>query len=142
MKNYALPLQPPFAEKYTFLVDEIYGVGTMGIAREIEKLHYNRQILETYFRVEWNFDGKQIGIEGLKAIPIGPFITVISIQKQHKDDVMLFLDFRDGDFVRIENLVASIFDERVARACSNLKISLELYFSEDDDVVMLDVLEI
>lgn len=95
MRNFDWVLQPPLADKVTFLVDDLEPSGGYGITQDIEKIDYNRR----HLGVDNNLD---IGIQtslstagGISSVvPLGRYITFIQIKSNEQKGIMWFIDFR------------------------------------------------
>jgi hypothetical protein len=96
MKKHFLISQPPLTEKYSFLVDDINQFGNWGVATDIDKIEYNRNLLDDDFNIDIKIKMLFTQKGMTFVVPIGRFITIVKIRADEKEGSMTFLDFDTG----------------------------------------------
>jgi len=96
MKKHFLISQPPLTEKYSFLVDDINQFGNWGVATDIDKIEYNRNLLGDDFNIDIKIKMLFTQKGMTFVVPIGRFITIVKIRADEKEGSMTFLDFDTG----------------------------------------------
>ncbi|MEM7085239.1 MAG: hypothetical protein AAF489_03605 [Bacteroidota bacterium] len=138
MNKHYLLKQPPLAEKFTFLVDVITDDGNYGLATDIDKVNYNRQLIG-----ELNKDVK-IGLlmsenKGSTFVfDLGNFITVLEISSDELDGMMAFYHcVVDVGQDQLLPLLEARYSKKVAREWFALQEKMLANFSPDHDIVQL-----
>lgn len=91
MEKYYIIRQPPLAEKYTFLVDQISIKSDYGLATDIQKIDYNRYILGETFNIEVNLSLLMTEEEGSTFVfDLGYFVVILEISKDQQQGQMSF----------------------------------------------------
>lgn len=86
-------LQPPFAEKFSLLVDDIGDNENFGIATDLKKIQYNLYQINEDYNVDLQIRQCLVD-EGITDIlNFGRFIIILQIRKDLKKGQMTFFDF-------------------------------------------------
>ncbi|MFD2937072.1 hypothetical protein [Spirosoma flavum] len=95
MGNFDWVLQPPLAEKVTFLVDDLEPSGGYGFTTDIEKIDYNRRHLGINTNLDIGIRTSLSTARGISSVaPLGRYITVIEIKSNEQEGMMWFIDFQ------------------------------------------------
>ena len=92
MKGKYLYPQPPIAEKYTFLVDQLDNTHSLGITSDWNKIEYNLKMMGTEFnqRLEIGLSFLEKGMN--ETIDLGRYIAVVGINKNKSEGIIRFFD--------------------------------------------------
>lgn len=139
MEKYYLISQPPFAEKFTFLVDDITDSKNWGMTTDLEKIKYNRKIFGEDIDVDIQIR-QCLADEGTTTVfSFGRFIVIFQIRKDSKNGRMTFFDF-ETDLTReeIEMKLKPVYSENIVRAWfKSYDILVENFTSINDLAVLL-----
>lgn len=137
MKKEYLVLQPPFAEKYTFLVDDMDKNSMCGVTTDIEKVSYNLRLLGTDFNLNREIQ-TALSDKGISFVyPIGRFVTIIKIRKDEKEGNMMFCDFEAGESIdSIRDMIKKSFSENIF----NKWVELQDIMLEEKDFIVDNVI--
>ena len=134
---YFIP-QPPLAEKFNFLVDDIGDRLAWGRTADIAKINYNRKLLGDDFNLDLK-EKMKLAKEGMTLIlPIGRYITILQLRADEKQGDMTFMDYqieltRDG----IKSMLLERFSESVTNEWLKHYDRFQVAFDEEDNVVLL-----
>tara|TARA_R110001606_G_scaffold362484_2_gene516257 strand:+ start:638 stop:1072 length:435 start_codon:yes stop_codon:yes gene_type:complete len=94
MKGTYLYPQPPIAEKYSFLVDQLDKNHCLGITTDWNKIEYNLKMMGANFnqRLEIGLSFLEKGIT--ETIDVGRYIAVVGINKNKSEGIIRFFDSR------------------------------------------------
>lgn len=114
MKKYYLVPQPPIAEKFTFLVDDITDIGNWGITRDLEKIAYNRNLLDEEINEDIEIRQSLTDVGTSSVFNFGKFIIILELKKGSAEGCMTFFDFQT-DFSRSEliNILKSTYSDNI-----------------------------
>ena len=140
MKKHFLIAQPPLASNYTFLVDEINELHNWGMATDIGKVEYNRDLLGDEFNIDLKIKLLFTKKGCTFVVPIGRFITIMKIRDDENEGSMTFFDFdveasRGALEVMLEEVGYSVAIVNEWLKCYDL-MHLE-FKAENDNVVLL-----
>ena len=139
MKKYCSINQPPLAEKYVFLVDDISDKLNYGKTTDIDKLNYNVKLLGEKFNIEMQVGAMMAESKGITAVfALGNFITVLEIMKDFKKGKMAFFDrILDMERSAINEMLVNAYSKNIANEWFKQYDALNLNFSEENDIVEL-----
>ncbi len=138
MEKYFLILQPPNADKYRLLVDDISDNKTFGTTDDIHKVRYNRRLFGENFNMDIDIR-LPLTDEGLTYVfPVGRFITILRLKKDESEGSMYFFDFNTfNDKSVIQSTLQKDFSERLLKEWFNIYDQLCSGFSDEEDVFEL-----
>ena len=138
MEKHFLVLQPPFAEKYSFLVDDISNKSNWGSTTDIDKINYNRKLLGEDFNIDIKVNLLLSEKGGTSVLPLGRFITIIQLREDENMGRMTFFDFdTSGSKTEIEQMLKTAYSENIVDAWFKVYDILKKEFQEEDDNVAL-----
>ena len=138
MEKKYLIAQPPAAEKFTFLVDEITDSGNWGIAKDIDKINYNRRLFEEEINIDIEIKNafSQKGVTFV--FSFGRFIVITELRKDFKNGRMTFFDFQTSfSQSEIRKLLGDAYSDNVVEAWLDCLDDLNTNFSIFDDIALL-----
>lgn len=146
MKKYFLVTQPPVADHFSLLVDDINETATIGHTTDIEKCEYNRQVIDSMgldidfkLQVQTAFSDKGI----TTVVPLGRYISIIKASKDETKQEMFFIDsFSKADF-REQNKksLGGYFSDNIVTEFERIHTLLKSDFTDADDLVELSLVD-
>ncbi len=138
MKKYYLINQPPFAEKFTFLVDDITDNKNWGMTTDLEKIKYNRKIFGEDIDIDIQIR-QCLAEKGTTAVfSFGRFIIIFEIRKDNKSGRMIFFDFEtDLTKKEIETALSHTYSENIIKAWFKSYDELAKNFNSINDLAIL-----
>jgi hypothetical protein len=146
MKKKFLVTQPPNADHFTLLVDDINETATIGHTTDIEKCEYNRQVIEKLgldidfiIQVQTAFSDKGI----TAVIPAGRYIAIIKASKDETKQEMFFIDSTSKADFRQQNATAlgGYFSDNIVNEFEKVHKVLRTNLTDEDDLVELSLVE-
>jgi len=101
MQKFYLVPQPPKAEKFTFLVDDITDSGNWGTTNDLEKIAYNRSLFDEDINEDIEIRQSLTDVGTTSVFNFGKFIIILELKKGNSSGCMTFFDFQT-DFSRSE----------------------------------------
>lgn len=145
MKKHFLILQPPLADHFTLLVDELSKNETFGHTRDVDKCEYNREVMER-MGMELNFKVQvktALSDTGITVVtPLGRFIVIIRISRDESKQEMNFFDAFSKVNFREQNSITTIFSENIVNKFEENQNNLKSFFTDEYDIVELMVPEV
>jgi len=139
MKKYYIVQQPPLAEKYTFLVDDVSEVVNYGLATDMDKINYNRKIMGESFNIDIKVGLLMAESKGATFVfDLGRFVTVLELRADEKEGEMAFYDY-DVNATREElnKILVERYSQNIANEWFRIQKELLEDFIPEDDVVRL-----
>jgi hypothetical protein len=146
MKKYFLVTQPPIADHFSLLVDDINETATIGHTTDIEKCEYNRQLIEIMgldidfkIQVQTAFSNKGI----TTVVPLGRYIAIIKASKDETKQEMFFIDSLSKANFREQNekSLDGYFSDIIVNEFERIHTLLKSDFSHGDDLVELSLVD-
>lgn len=142
MKKNFLVIQPPIAEYFTLLVDDINETETIGRTIDVEKCEYNRGIIERMgievdFMIQVQTALSDKGITSVVAH--GRYIAIIMASKDETKQEMFFMDIFSNFSSKKQNResLKGNFSERIVNQFEIIYLDLKSKFTDSDDIVEL-----
>ena len=139
MEKYYLIEQPPIAEKYTFLVDDISDKVNYGRATDIDKINYNRKLMGEKFDIDLKVGLLMAESKGSTFVfDLGTFITVLELRADQKEGKMTFFDcVIDMPKSDINKMLVDAYSQNIANEWFKIQERLLENFPLENDTVRL-----
>jgi len=146
MRKYFLVTQPPVADHFTLLVDDINQTATIGHTIDIEKCEYNRKVIEKMgldidfmIQVQTAFSDKGI----TAVIPAGRYIAIIKASKDETKQEMYFIDSTSKTDFREQNAKAlnGYFSDNIVNEFEKVHKILKTNSLDEVDLVELSLVD-
>lgn len=139
MEKYYLIEQPPLAEKYTFLVDDISDKVNYGRATDIDKINYNRKIMGEKFNIDVKVGLLMAESKGSTFVfDLGQFICVLELRADQKEGKMTFFDcVIDMPKSDINKMLVDAYSQNIANEWFKVQERLLANLSPETDIVRL-----
>ena len=139
MEKYYLIEQPPLAEKYTFLVDDISDKVNYGRTTDIDKINYNRKIMGEKFDIDVKVGLLMAESKGSTFVfDLGQFICVLGLRADQKEGKMTFFDcVIDMPKNDINKMLVNAYSQNIANEWFKVQERLLADLSPETDIVRL-----
>jgi hypothetical protein len=135
MEKYYLINQPPIAQKFTLLVDDITESGNWGMATDVDKIKYNREVIGKDIDIDIEIRQSLAETGTTSVFSFGRFIVVLEIRKDSKKGRMSFFDFQvDLTIDEIKKSLVPVYSETIINAWFKSFYVLKENFSEINDL--------
>jgi hypothetical protein len=140
-KEFIFP-QPPQSDCFTLLVDDLNKTKTYGDTVDIDKIEYNREILDLIgLDIHLNIQIKTaLSDTGITAVlPVGRYILIYKCSRDETNQYMSFVDhLSKANFRELnEKLLANHYSENIVCAFEKIHRLLKSSFTDKDNIVEL-----
>ncbi len=139
MEKYYLIEQPPIAEKYTFLVDDISDKVNYGQATDIDKINYNRRLIGEKFNIDLKVGLLMAESKGSTFVfDLGYFVTVLELRADLQEGKMTFFDCliqmpKQG----LNKILVDAYSQNIANEWFRIQERLLKKLTSETDIVRL-----
>lgn len=139
MEKYYIIEQPPLAEKYTFLVDDISEKVNYGRTTDIDKINYNLKLMGEKFNIDVKIGLLLAESKGSTFVfDLGHFITVLELRGDLKEGKMTFFDcLIDMPKHELNEMLANAYSQNIANEWFKLQEKLLLDLIPETNIVQL-----